>query len=933
MMVEDRPPALGVKARLSAVLVIAGLAAATVPRSTAATLVVTNVNDSGPGSLRQAILDANATIGLDTITFQIPGTGVQTFVAASALPVITDPVVIDGTTQPGYAGTPLIELDGANAGINSSDGLNVTAGGSTILGLAINRFSGAGINLQTGGTNVVQGNFIGTDPTGTLSEANGWATTHRGGVWLNGSSANLVGGPSAANRNVISGNSGAGVYLQDCSGNTVQGNYIGTSASGTAGLGNTRSGIDSYLAVGNQIGGTSAGQRNIISGNGGSGVYLVGTSNQVQGNYIGTDSSGAVAIPNAGDGVTIDRAASNTIGGPAAGAGNLISGNSQGGIGLKNAGSDNNVVQGNLIGTDTSGRAALGNGFSGITIFGGNTNLIGGTAGGARNVISANNLSGIFITSGSAANVIQGNFIGVDATGGSALGNATNGVSVNSAGQNVIGGATAGAGNIISGNASDGIVIFGTGASGNLVQGNYIGTDVTGQTALANQINGVHIQSQGNMVGGTGAGAGNLISGNAQDGVFLDGAAAANNLLQGNRIGTTASGTTGLMNLHAGVGISGAPGNTIGGTAAGAGNLISANATASGDAGIYLIGAGATANVIQGNRLGTDITGTAGLGNTHEGIYLERAPSNTIGGTAPGAGNIISANKTRGIYLVSALGNVIQGNLIGTAGDGLSNLGNVYHGVECDVGSSSTVIGGAGNAANRIAYAQTIYAGVRIRDGCTNNAILGNAIFSNGALGIDLGAFGVNANVGCDAGVGTSANVAQNYPVLTQAVSGNATGVRGTLNSRPNQTFQLQFFANPACSSYGNGQGRFYLGQQTVVTGNDCNTSFVASLATPAPVGYVITATATDSANNTSEFSACVPVGLVPVLSSSAAGSQQLALAWTNTTTGFVLKQTGNLSPPIQWTTVTNSPVVTNGQFVVTVSTSGGNRFFALRFE
>ena len=160
-----------------------------------------------------------------------------------------------------------------------------------------------------------------------------------------------------------------------------------------------------------------------------------------------------------------------------------------------------------------------------------------------------------------------------------------------------------------------------------------------------------------------------------------------------------------------------------------------------------------------------------------------------------------------------------------------------------------------------------VYAGVRIRDGSTNNAILGNAIFSNGALGIDLGNYGVNANISCDAGTG--ANMAQNYPVLTQAVSGNGTGIRGTLNSRPNAMFLLQFFANPACGSSlfaNNGQGQIYLGQTSVVTGNDCNTSFVAALPGSVPVGYVITATATDSANNTSEFSACVPVRPVPAL-------------------------------------------------------------------
>ena len=243
-------------------------------------------------------------------------------------------------------------------------------------------------------------------------------------------------------------------------------------------------------------------------------------------------------------------------------------------------------------------------------------------------------------------------------------------------------------------------------------------------------------------------------------------------------------------------------------------------------------------------------------------------PANTIGGALPGAGNLISGNKTRGIWLTNSSWNVIQGNLIGTKRDGISGLGQVFHSVECESGACNNTIGGSGTAGNRIAFAQTIYSGVRIRTGSTNNAILGNAIFGNGALGIDLGAFGVNANIPC--GAGTGANMAQNYPVLAQAVSGNGTGVRGTLSGRPNQAFLLQFFASLGCDSYGNGEGQIYLGQQTVVTGNNCNAGFVATLPNQVPTGYVITATATDSANNTSEFSTCVPVTPVPALTVSA---------------------------------------------------------------
>lgn len=893
------------------------------PHGTAATLIVSNISASGPGSFQQAILDANSTNGLDTIVFQIPGSGVHTIAPTNALPPISDPVVIDGTTQPGFAGTPLIELNGSTAGNN--DGLRLQLGSSTIRGLAINRFVASAIHvLAPSGSNFIQGNFIGTDPSGRIARGNGIE-----GIWLSGSTGNLIGG-TGTNSNVIAANGDAGIYLLNSASNTIQGNFVGLNAAGTAALGNANNGIYLINAPGNLVGGTTPGARNVVSGNGGSGLYLHGsatTGNLVQGNYIGTDTTGTLAIPNAGDGVTAQGAGGNTIGGTDVGAGNLLSGNSQGGVGLKGTGSDNNLVQGNFIGTDVSGRLALGNTLSGITIAAGNSNLVGGTTTAARNIISANKLSGIYITTNSVGNLVQGNFIGVDATAAAALGNAINGISIDSASQNTVIGATDGGRNVISGNTNYGIEIFGTAATGNLIQGNFIGAGITGQSALGNKSSGMHIQSSGNTIGGLVSGAANLVSGNGQDGIFLDGAGASNNIVQGNLIGTVADGSSGLGNGRAGIGISRAPGNTIGGTTANAGNLLSAN----GDAGIFLFDTGTTGNLVQGNTIGTDLTGTLPLGNTYEGIYLERASANTIGGTVPGAGNLISGNKTRGIWLTNASWNVIQGNLIGTKRDGISGLGQVFHCVECESGACNNTIGGSGTAGNRIAFAQTIYSGVRIRNGSTNNAILGNAIFANGALGIDLGAFGVNPNIAC--GAGTGANMAQNYPVLAQAVSGNGTGVRGTLNARPNQAFVLQFFGNLACDSYGNGEGQIYLGQQTVVTSNNCNAGFVATLPSQVPSGYVITATATDSANNTSEFSACVPVTSVPGLTVSLVSNHQVALSWTNTATGFVLKETSTLSPPVKWTTVTNSPVLSNGQFVVTLSAVVGSRFYLLSFE
>ena len=392
------------------------------------------------GSFRQAILDANANNGLDTIVFQIPGVGVHTINVLSALPTIADPVIIDGTSQSGYAGTPVIELNGGT--LESVDGFRLAAGNSTIRGLAINRFGGAGIHIQLpGGTNFIQGNCIGTDTTGTLNRGNGQSSTHSGGVWVENSPGNWIGGTDPTNRNLISGNGGAGVYLQNCSDNTVQGNLIGVSLAGTATLGNTFDGVAVYNAYGNRVGGTTPAARNLVSGNGGSGVHLYGAGtmgNLVQGNYIGTDVSGTLAVGNAFDGIFLTGVSSNTVGGISAGAGNVICRSGHFGVEIAGGG-PSNLVQGNFIGTDASGRVALGNLGSGLCVSDSSNNVIGGMVMEARNIISGNGLIGLIITNGQ-GNLIAGNFVGTDVTGTNGLGNNLTGIQLVAANSNVVGG-------------------------------------------------------------------------------------------------------------------------------------------------------------------------------------------------------------------------------------------------------------------------------------------------------------------------------------------------------------------------------------------------------------------------------------------------------------------------------------------------------------
>lgn len=286
-------------------------------RAGATVFIVTTTADSGDGSLRQAILDANALGGADQVHFNIPNPGVHTISPLSPLPSVTGALDIDATTQPGYAGVPLIELDGTNAGA-SADGITIAANNSAVRGFVINRFGGNGI-LLTAGNAVIVGNYIGVNSAGTAISANG-------GDGLNASGGgNTIGGTAAAARNVISGNVD-GITLAGGN-NVVEGNYIGTDVAGTASIGNTADGIVLSGGANNVIGGTAAGAGNVVSGNGHAGINLTGGSGAtIEGNLIGLDASGTVAMPNGSFGVLISGAAANNnaIGDVAAGAGNTI---------------------------------------------------------------------------------------------------------------------------------------------------------------------------------------------------------------------------------------------------------------------------------------------------------------------------------------------------------------------------------------------------------------------------------------------------------------------------------------------------------------------------------------------------------------------------------------------------------------------------------
>jgi CSLREA domain-containing protein len=775
-------------------------------------------DEFGQCTLRAAIQQANVSPGAQLITFSADVTSAITL--SDALPEITDPLVIDGTSHPGFAGTPLVEIDAGGISITPMGNavIHVSSGQSGILGLIIH-----------------------------------------GGV---------------SNAYDLSG-----IRLSNNGGNTVAGNYIGTQADGLGELGHNLHGVFIDDCAGNAIGGPLSRDRNLISGNGGSfsspsgnGIHIFGANasgNHVLNNLLGLDASAASALPNDGHGVHIgDGASLNLIGGTATVERNLISGNTMDGIVIdgtqivSNNPAQGNWVRGNFIGADSGGSSPLGNGGSGVAL-GAQTarNLIGGLAPGGGvtqgggNLIGGNTEQGVRIKdSGTSLNRVQGNHIGLSADAGTAVGNQGNGVLVEGgADYNLIGGAgNAAEGNLIGGNVNGAGVLV-QGANSNAVIGNRIGTNLSG-AALGNQ-EGVTLSDGAawNQFGPMdGAGDHNVIVDSTNWGIGIQGAGTVSNHVSRNWVGT-ADGASALGNGGNGVQIdSTASFNRIGNPGGSdAGNLVSGN----GSSGVRTQDAGSDNNEVFGNRIGTNAAGSAALPNTSDGMSIASA-SNKI------RENLVSGNTGTGVMLFGpdANGNEITGNLIGTDATGGANLGNGAAGVSIMGGGSGNIIGHVEGGGNRIAFNQV---GVEAIGGA-GNLISGNAIFANDSgLGIDLEPLGaVNPNDSQDPDTG--ANNLQNYPVISAAVplTGTSIGVHvtGTLDSLPNSYFTLQFYGSTVCDPSNYGEGETYRGSLGVTTDGSGQASFDQDLLGSGSVaeGEYITGTATDESNNTSEFSACV---------------------------------------------------------------------------
>ena len=472
-----RRPGRGISTTLAlaSLVGVAVFVPASPPRARAnPVLVVESTANSGSHTLRDAMATANSVPGADRIEFDLDGPAPHVIAPTSGLPGITETLVIDGTSQPGFSAAthkPVVVLDGINAG--NAGALSIggpAAGGTQIRGLEIIRFQFRAITVDTAPNVVIAGNYIGTDGNSDLSNGTNFMT-FLGVVESFGECRNLrIGGTTAADRNVIVTSHGAAAYLSSIGGTRFLGNYVGTNAAGTAGI---AGGSGVYAETDDVvIGGTARGAGNVLAA-GVRGVYIFGPGEiSILGNRIGTNAAGTAAIPNS-FGIQLQSGTNTTIGGTSPRARNLVSGND---VGISLESSSDNLIQGNWIGTNAAGTAAIANRV-GVSVFGGFSpavrNRIGGTVAGAGNVISGNG-DGVMITSGS-DNVVKGNRIGTGPNGTSHLGNTGAGVTIRPGTGNVVGGLTPGAGNLIAFNGGAGVAVGDDGTSEhNVIRGNDI---------------------------------------------------------------------------------------------------------------------------------------------------------------------------------------------------------------------------------------------------------------------------------------------------------------------------------------------------------------------------------------------------------------------------------------------------------------------------
>ncbi|MDX1428668.1 MAG: DUF4347 domain-containing protein, partial [Rhodothermales bacterium] len=819
-------------------------------QGTLATYEVNTTADSGAGSLRQAIIDANANAGLDTIEFNIAltdpnhlyyqedgiGGNLSPPVATSlddasisdfdpdfgatpnswyriqlgsALPAITDSVVIDGTTQSGYTDSPVIELDGSSVG---GDGLSLDSDGSTIRGLIINGFGGRGVDV-TGSSNVIAGNYIGVDASGTLAVANG-----SNGIRLTaGASDNIIGGITAADRNVISGNAGEGIMIRESStsGNVVIGNYIGVDASGTTAVGNVDDGVQIAAgAFGNRIGGTTAAERNIISGNE-DGVVINGAGardNLVQGNYIGTDVSGTVAIGNNFRGVQIyDLASDNIIGGTEAGAGNLIAFNLDDGVELAGTAGSNNAILGNSIHSNAD---------LGINIIGGSQNGFGVTANDAGDADTGPNLlqnypvltgavtTGSQVTVNGTINSTANSRFRIELFSSSAPDPSGSGE-----GETYLGYV-----DVVTDNNGDGhfsktftasvaigevITATATDSSNNTSEFSVALATVAANAALV-------VDTNTDILDGDTSSIDNLIASKGADGFISlrEAITAANNTANAGGIGDLITFDIGVGGVQTIIVTAELPriddaviidGTTQGGWTNdplieldGSAVLVDGLYLDSGSdwstiRGLSIFGFGddgiqlrTSNNTVSGNFVGLRADGITAAGVGDDGIdFNSSASNNLIGGLTAADRNVVSGTASVGINLGTsgASDNIVVGNYVGTDKSGMLDRGNAAEGIL--IQGTGNIIGGT-SAAERNVISANVDTGIRVELGATNTVIQGNyiGVAADGTTSLGNGLDGILISDSQNTTVGGASTGAGN---VIASNSGNGVAITGAL--------------------------------------------------------------------------------------------------------------------------------------------------------
>jgi titin len=885
------------------------------------TYVVDSTSDTpvaGHLTLREAITDTNAHPGPNSISFNLPAANVPgvvdydslfqnwIFQPATPLPTITNELFVDGYSQnvPGpQAGTSEVQslsITGAPA----AGTFTLTFEGQTTAPLPSDASAGLiqsalqALSTIGAGNVVTSGGPLPNNPVtltfqGSLADKPLPLVTANGASLPPGSTVTTVtttqgvqpGAFSTPNFIPSKGQTGAVVHVV----------LDGSKSAGAAGL----TIATSYCEI-----------RGLVIDGFGVGVHIVGPNaqgNLIQGNFIGkyigyaiTGGTELLGTGNAQEGVLIESPTNNTVGGPVPEDLNSIMGNGLQGIVLA-TGAEGCQVVNNDIGvaqvTDLSGVPTFyvaGNGKEGILVES-SSNAIGWSRPGSGNIIAANGSAAIRVVGVLAtSNRIEGNDIGgsppgLPINGGGVFGNNGDGIAIEDAPHTQIGAGSDATRNVITGNLGAGIRVTGTTAVGTIIEGNFIGTqpytdldNVTSRRAQPNALEGVALFTENNTVGGTAAGAGNVISGNLR-GVLLSGAGASGNLVAGNFIGTDVNGIDDLGNAQEGVRIDGAANNTIGGTSPPTGTTPSGvlgtlNVISGNNVGVLVIGTSATGNLIEGNYIGTDIHGSAAISNAQEGVRIDGALNNTVGGAIAGASNVISGNHW-GLTITggTATGNVVQSNLVGTDPSATLNVNNEVDGILVTSSAADNAIGGlAPGAGNIVAF--NVIDGVRIETaGSIHNAILSDRIFSNGGLGIDL--------VKPPVGPGGPNNL-QPAPVLTLLASTpEGAVVSGSLTAAANTLFRIQFFVDAPGDVLHDGQ---LVGATTVTTDGQGHGTFTASIPAPLPQGAGVRATATDPQGDTSEFSAPIHEAIGTVQFATAnltvnAGAPSATLAVTRT--------------------------------------------------